>query len=364
MKVVSRACHFGRTHSLLCILLILLAICLAISIFVLLEQPDHNHDPMSNTRSHTPILVPGLSSPPHRLPASKSPLIRTTAAATTSATTGNNKKQKSGHGMPKDSGIFLPTSQVKLAKHEGGIRMVHMGQKPSTIHWCKKLGYRVDAAMAPIVALASYPGSGNTWLRYLLQQATGLMTGSVYCDHDLLNNGFPGEGVTNGSVIVVKTHECDRNKFKKAVLLIRDPYEAILAEFNRRNSATNGHLGHVGRAKPAAFRSKEWLSFVHDGPMEWERTNNFWRRAFDKNPHNLLVVHYSVLKEKTMLELGRILNFLNVDVSNETIQCVQNRTEGRFHRSHSQFKPVFDPQMRKHIETIKHRVYQQFPITR
>ena len=25
----------------------------------------------------------------------------------------------------------------------------------------------------PYVALASFPGSGNTWLRYLLQQATG-----------------------------------------------------------------------------------------------------------------------------------------------------------------------------------------------
>ncbi len=26
----------------------------------------------------------------------------------------------------------------------------------------------------PLVALASFPGSGNTWLRYLIQQVTGM----------------------------------------------------------------------------------------------------------------------------------------------------------------------------------------------
>lgn len=30
-----------------------------------------------------------------------------------------------------------------------------------------------DAVSKNLIALASFPGSGNTWLRYLLQQATG-----------------------------------------------------------------------------------------------------------------------------------------------------------------------------------------------
>lgn len=37
--------------------------------------------------------------------------------------------------------------------------------------WCSGLGYRRPPG--PPTALASFPGSGNTWLRYLLQQATG-----------------------------------------------------------------------------------------------------------------------------------------------------------------------------------------------
>ena len=36
---------------------------------------------------------------------------------------------------------------------------------------CTKLGF--SKTPLPLTALASYPGSGNTWLRHLIQQGTG-----------------------------------------------------------------------------------------------------------------------------------------------------------------------------------------------
>ena len=42
-----------------------------------------------------------------------------------------------------------------------------------SITWCKQLGLKAAPGPGPVTALASFPGSGNTWLRYLLQQATG-----------------------------------------------------------------------------------------------------------------------------------------------------------------------------------------------
>ena len=35
------------------------------------------------------------------------------------------------------------------------------------------------------VALVSYPGSGNTWLRLVLEEVTGVFTGAVYNDESL-----------------------------------------------------------------------------------------------------------------------------------------------------------------------------------
>ena len=58
----------------------------------------------------------------------------------------------------------------------------------------------------PLTALASSPGSGNTWTRSLIQEYTGYHTGAIYLDKVLKEKGFPGEGIVDGRVIVIKTH--------------------------------------------------------------------------------------------------------------------------------------------------------------
>ena len=59
----------------------------------------------------------------------------------------------------------------------------------------------------PKTALASQPGSGNTWARYLIQHVSGYATGAIYNDAVLKKSGFPGEGIMNGNVIAIKTHQ-------------------------------------------------------------------------------------------------------------------------------------------------------------
>ena len=56
-------------------------------------------------------------------------------------------------------------------------------------------------------ALASSPGSGNTWTRFLIQQVSGYATGCIYNDNNLKNSDFPGEGIQDGRVIAIKTHQ-------------------------------------------------------------------------------------------------------------------------------------------------------------
>lgn len=93
----------------------------------------------------------------------------------------------------------------------------------------------------PIIVLTSVPGSGNFWTRYLIEQMTGVYTGSIYSER--LPKTHMGGGVwSNASVIVVKAHSLllgDELRYEGAILLLRNPFHAAKAEFSRE--ATGNH---------------------------------------------------------------------------------------------------------------------------
>ena len=130
----------------------------------------------------------------------------------------------------------------------------------------------VNARGRRVVALVSLPGSGNTWVRGLLERVTGVCTGSIYCDKTLRAEGFCGEGLRSGALLVVKTHDSslqwkgeryktvktDRPFFDAAIFLIRSPFRAAIAEWNRevsnlfaRNQNGSSHVKYVD--KPQFF---------------------------------------------------------------------------------------------------------------
>jgi len=54
---------------------------------------------------------------------------------------------------------------------------------------CKPLRFLPTNSPVKKCALVSYPGSGNTWIRHMIEQATGFYTGTVYGDKVLFNTG-------------------------------------------------------------------------------------------------------------------------------------------------------------------------------
>ena len=113
------------------------------------------------------------------------------------------------------------------------------------------------------VALSSMEGSGNTWIRGLLERVTGICTGFVACDYEMRSQGFIGERINSGSVIVVKTHAMTpqwygvkyRNPISwegwwgSAVFIVRNPFDSLIAEWNRyatNTILTKKHLPHNG----------------------------------------------------------------------------------------------------------------------
>ena len=116
---------------------------------------------------------------------------------------------------------------------------------------CAEMRFRQDSGRR--VALASFPGSGSTWSRTLLEQATGVYTGAIYCDKILKGEGFLGEFITSGNVLVIKTHQHivnvsnpDRKHgitYDAAIFIIRNVFDAVFSE--RKRSASKNHTGQL-----------------------------------------------------------------------------------------------------------------------
>lgn len=222
---------------------------------------------------------------------------------------------------------------------------------------------------SPVVALVSFHGSGNTWVRHLMEQATGVFTGSIYCDPGL-KVAFPGESVVSGNVIVTKTHRSDsmelpgdiatytgKRIYDKAILLVRNPYDALVSEANRRWNSKHSVNDHLGVAAESAFVSKYHTNNIlpnkniimhYLGNSKWDWLIEYKGATWAFLLHTwlaqrelpVLVVQYEALIDHTEQELMRILKFLNFSSSNSSIECAVKNGDGMFKRTkHLDFNP-------------------------
>ncbi|KAM4796983.1 sialate:O-sulfotransferase 1 isoform 1-T1 [Rhinophrynus dorsalis] len=177
------------------------------------------------------------------------------------------------------------------------------------------------------VALSSFPGAGNTWVRHLIEHATGYYTGSYYFDGTLYNKGFKGEKDhwRSGRTVCVKTHESGKREiemYDSSILLIRNPYKALMAEFNRKCA------GHLGYATERHWKSKEWPEFVNSYASWWASHALDWLQYGKR----LLVVHYEDLKMDLIGKLKEMVAFLNLPINEDRLLCVENNKDGNFKR--------------------------------
>uniref|UniRef100_A0A3P8VWJ9 WSC domain containing 2 n=1 Tax=Cynoglossus semilaevis TaxID=244447 RepID=A0A3P8VWJ9_CYNSE len=191
-----------------------------------------------------------------------------------------------------------------------------------------------------LVALASFPGAGNTWARHLIELATGFYTGSYYFDGYLYNKGFKGERDhwRSGRTICIKTHESGRKEiesFDSSILMIRNPYKALMAEFNRK------YGGHIGFASQAHWKGKEWPEFVKNYAPWWASHTLDWLN-YGKSVH---VVHFENLKRDLFSQLKGMIQVLGLKVSEERLLCVEGQKDGNFKRSGLR-KLEYDPPTR------------------
>nr|XP_009939345.1 PREDICTED: WSC domain-containing protein 2 [Opisthocomus hoazin] len=183
--------------------------------------------------------------------------------------------------------------------------------------------------------------------------APGFYTGSYYFDGSLYNKGFKGERDhwRSGRTICIKTHESGQKEiesFDSAILLIRNPYKALMAEFNRK------YGGHIGFAAHAHWKGKEWPEFVANYAPWWATHTLDWLRYGKK----VLVVHFEDLKRDLFAQLQRMVGLLGIAACEDRLLCVEGQKDGNFKRSglrKLEYDP-YTPEMRKvsssYIKTV------------
>ena len=167
------------------------------------------------------------------------------------------------------------------------------------------------------VFLASYPRSGNTWLRFVLGE---VLTGKSI-DFDNVDDVIPelkwhrrGEAVFDGGGRLIKTHEPWRKEYCKAVYIVRDVRDVALSQFARSQQlgiADNGMDGFL-----TAF-----LRGTFHGYGTWGRHVRGWLDSPLAPEGKLLVIRFEDLRRNPEESLTRMVQFVGSPAGAEQIRA-------------------------------------------
>jgi len=182
--------------------------------------------------------------------------------------------------------------------------------------------------------LASYPRSGNTLLRTLLERMTSIVTGSdtrpdrtlsrsLAMHYDLVGEGLVGscnpsnaksldQGAFDPLVHVVKTHFPERKGWRpvegsRVLLLVRNPYDAIDSYWNL--CCTNTHTQTLEESVYIQYSQKFEAMARHEIKI-WCEFHYHWLDICEREGVPILIVRYEDLVLNVEAEMMRVMKFL------------------------------------------------------
>lgn len=200
------------------------------------------------------------------------------------------------------------------------------------------------------VPLLSFPGSGNTWLRNLLEEASGIYTGSVYDDSRLYNTGFTGEfdDPLSGRVLAVKAHLGNgiqahqqwlpaEKMFQKSnlrcIYLLRHPVDTYFS--TRAFQATHSH---TGKSPYPDFHSMTERNAWRNRVMTW---SDYYYETYTKLRNScsagIKVIFYEDLQKNPWKYTKKLVQWIeNTPGSKVQVkkECIRMYGEGMQHRPH------------------------------
>lgn len=167
------------------------------------------------------------------------------------------------------------------------------------------------------IFLASYPRSGNTWMKSLL--ASCLFGKAMENFSDTVNPVIPIVGYHRGvpaieqlSARIIKTHEAWRPAYRKAIWIVRDPRDVVLSEFKLQ--LRTGSFGGSFEQFVERFVGPD-----RNAPPNWATHTSSWHQAAQQAGDAILCLHFEELKRDPKEQLARVLRFLNVTAQDAMI---------------------------------------------
>lgn len=170
------------------------------------------------------------------------------------------------------------------------------------------------------VYLATYPRSGNHWMRYLIEETTHIATGSTYCDRDPLhlakrfpwggfsaNHGYEGQCryPNKKDIVVIKTHfpatgsNTELLPYKKIIRIVRHPVDSIYSTFVFRKHNI-----------PESIPRENLVRIV----KRWKNFQNYWNKQDD-----VYTFRYEDFLKKPKKTLWQVLKTIGYQFSNQDL---------------------------------------------
>lgn len=194
--------------------------------------------------------------------------------------------------------------------------------------------------------LVSLPGSGNSWVRLLIEYETGIYTGSMdTMDFELLmDGGFPGEKACGIRTSAIRAHphffdfvndrlrlrhtfqrdKCKRGlvrELKRMIVLVRNPFDALWSYYQYLQS-----LSRSNYLTEKSFNVENWVYYSPHIAKFWDI--DFYRIILpllhSYNPMDVTIIRYEdLLNPSINLEtLNKLMRFMgHTSVSIERLRC-------------------------------------------
>lgn len=172
------------------------------------------------------------------------------------------------------------------------------------------------------VLIASYPRSGNLWLRTMLYEAiVGEATFErVMAALPYVGDHAPAPRLLNGGRLL-KTHELHLPGCRRAIHLVRDPRDVVISyySFLQRNRRVV-----VDQSDPAGSVFDRFVDAFINGRLAphgtWQENARSWSAAAAAGRCDVLLVRYEDLRAEPAAGLRRILEWLGVDAADGAVE--------------------------------------------